>query len=183
MYPNSCHGFIGPLIDKDVCIKCGASRYIEKDGRRVSAKMFQTFLISPQIQAQWQSPEGAERMCYQIREIKNTFVDLREHEGHIPVYSDIYHSSDYLKSVQDGKIISNCILMGIFIDSTQLYRSKQSKCIIYIWILYNLSLDLQYKKCYILPGAIIPGPRTPKIIELFLFSGLQHLASLQNEGL
>jgi len=32
-------------------------------------------------------------------------------------------------------------------------------------------------------GAVIPGPKKTKLLELFLFPGLHHLAAIQNEGL
>ncbi len=41
--------------------------------------------------------------------------------------------------------------------------------------------DKRYKKQYVLPGGIIPGPEKPKVLDSFLFPGLYHIAALQNE--
>ncbi|KAI0767544.1 hypothetical protein C8Q74DRAFT_1174409, partial [Fomes fomentarius] len=40
-----------------------------------------------------------------------------------------------------------------------------------------------YKKRYVLPGAIVPGPGKLKHPESFLYPGFQHIAALQREGL
>jgi len=48
-------------------------------------------------------------------------------------------------------------------------------------------VDLSPENCYkirnILPGGVIPGPNSPKNIELFLFPSLAHVSALQREGL
>jgi len=63
------------------------------------------------------------------------------------------------------------------------YESKDSDCWIYIWIILNLSPKYCYKKKHVLPGAIIPDPKKLKIIDSFLFPGLHHLSTVQQEGL
>ena len=50
-------------------------------------------------------------------------------------------------------------------------------------MLFNLPPSLRYKKSFIFIGGFIPGPNNPKNIDSFLFPGLQHLVSLQKEGL
>jgi hypothetical protein len=67
-------------------------------------------------------------------------------------------------------------------DDAQLYRDKKSDCWIYIWILLDLAPDFHYKKQYVLPGGLIPGPNIPQHVESFL-PGLHHISALQNEGL
>ena len=70
MCVKSCLGFTGPYSNLDRCLKCGESRYNEKDlaeseGRRkVPWQVFTTFPICPQIQARWKNPHTAEDMCY-----------------------------------------------------------------------------------------------------------------------
>jgi hypothetical protein len=71
----------------------------------------------------------------------------------------------------------------LLIDSTQLYESKQSDCWIYIWVLLDLAPDLRYKKKYVLPGGFIPGPKKPKNMDSFVYTGLHHLSALQKDGL
>jgi hypothetical protein len=69
------------------------------------------------------------------------------------------------------------------INSAQLYESKQSDCLIYIWVVFNHHPEEHYKKKYVLPGGFIPGPNKPKNMDSFLFSGLYHLTAVQHEGL
>ena len=40
-----------------------------------------------------------------------------------------------------------------------------------------------YKKRFVIPGAIVPGPNKPGDIDSFLFPSLYHVAALQREGL
>ena len=75
------------------------------------------------------------------------------------------------------------MLLMLSIDGVQLFESKESDCWIYIWIILDLAPDYRYKKQFVLPSAIIPGPKKPKFIESFLYPGLYHLSALQQEGL
>lgn len=84
----------------------------------------------------------------------------------------------------DDKIINpDDMLLMFSIDSAQLYKSKASDCYIYIWVLFDMSPKLRYKKRYVLPGAIIPGPNKPQDLESFLLPGLMHISALQKQGL
>lgn len=69
------------------------------------------------------------------------------------------------------------------IDRAQLYAKKASACWIYIWVLLNLPPALCYKKNHVFIGGFIPGPNNPKNLNSFLFPRLQHLVTLQKEGL
>ena len=70
------------------------------------------------------------------------------------------------------------------INGMQLFCNKSSDCWVYIWIIFNLDPKTgHYKKVSVLFGGIIPGPNKPKNLESFLFPGLQHLSTIQNEGL
>lgn len=42
---------------------------------------------------------------------------------------------------------------------------------------------MQYKKDFVIPGAIVPGPNKPGDLESFLLPSLYHVAALQHEGL
>ncbi|KAH9851446.1 hypothetical protein C2E23DRAFT_869376 [Lenzites betulinus] len=74
-----------------------------------------------------------------------------------------------------GQKLLECIANGT-IGEHDLYRNKKSDC----WI---ISPDKRYKKVYILPGAIIPGPNHPGVIDSFLFPGFYHVSALMREGL
>ncbi|RXW18513.1 hypothetical protein EST38_g7354 [Candolleomyces aberdarensis] len=97
---------------------------------------------------------------------------------------DITSGEDYLRSVLSGIIGLEDTVLMISIDGAQLYRQRESDCWIYIWVLMLMDLapDLRYKKQYVIPGAVIPGPNTPKNLDSFLFPGLAHVSSLQKDG-
>ncbi|KAF8226434.1 hypothetical protein L208DRAFT_1301979 [Tricholoma matsutake] len=67
-------------------------------------------------------------------------------------------------------------------DGAQIYRNKISDCWIYVWIIINFSPDLRYKKRYVIPGGIMPGPHKINIVESFKLPGLQHITALNKEG-
>lgn len=73
------------------------------------------------------------------------------------------------------------MVLMLSMDGAQLYEHKASDCWIYIWIIFDLSPELRYKKKYVLPSGFIPGK--PKIVDSFLFPGLHHLSALQHEGI
>ena len=98
-------------------------------------------------------------------------------------YTDVLHGSDLINAFQDGHIGEDDIVLMFSIDGTQLYAKKLSACWIYIWVLLNLAPDRRYKKKHVFIGGFIPGPNNPKNTDSFLFPGLQHLATLQREGL
>jgi hypothetical protein len=101
----------------------------------------------------------------------------------LDVYNDVYCSSILLDTVQRVDLSPNDTVLMLSIDATQLYESKQSDCWIYIWVLLDLVLDLRYKKKYVLPGGFIPGPKKPKNMDSFVYTGLHHLSALQKDGL
>jgi hypothetical protein len=47
----------------------------------------------------------------------------------------------------------------------------------------NLSPELRYKKKYILPALIIPGPHEPHNTDTFLLPSFRHTSALQRNGL
>jgi len=69
------------------------------------------------------------------------------------------------------------------IDGAQLYCHKASDCWLLIQVVFNRSPETRYKKEFVLPGVVIPGPNKPKNIDSFLFPGFHHVAAIQREGL
>ena len=106
-----------------------------------------------------------------------------ESKGCLAEYLDILYGSDLINAFEDGRIEEDNIILMFSIDGAQLYAKKASACWIYIWVLFNLPLSLCYKKSFIFIGGFIPGPNNPKNIDSFLLPGLQHLVSLQKDGL
>jgi len=46
-----------------------------------------------------------------------------------------------------------------------------------------MSPNLRYKKCHVIIGRIIPGPKKPQNVESFLFPGFHHVSVLAKKGL
>ncbi|RXW12478.1 hypothetical protein EST38_g13377 [Candolleomyces aberdarensis] len=47
----------------------------------------------------------------------------------------------------------------------------------------DLPPDIRYKKQYLIPGGVIPGPKKPKNFDSYMFPGLAHVNSMQKDGL
>jgi len=121
-------------------------------------------------------------MAYRREIMDDILAELRA-SGNLDDIDDIPHGSDFWDACQRGDLKPDDVCLIFSMDGAQLYEHKASNCWIYIWILVDVSPDKRYKKKYILLGAIIPGPNKPKSPDSFIFSGLHHVAALQNEGL
>lgn len=197
MCPKSCTAFVGAHQDLEQCPYCKTSRWdqwklAESRGKlKVAARTFDTIHIGPQLQALLRSPETAGSVHYRAEKTAQIFEELNskfcngngESLPALDVYSDIYHGSVYLEVVKRRDIGKDDLVLMLSIDSVQLYQMKQSDCWMYLWVVLDHVPDVRYKKRYILPGNIIPGPNKPKNINSFLYPGLHHLVALQREGL
>jgi hypothetical protein len=117
------------------------------------------------------------------RQNKTREEQARNRDADNYVYDDIFCGSDYLEAVENGEINDEDMVVMLSIDGAQLFRSKQSDCWIYIWLILDLAPNERYKIRNILPGGIIPGPGHPKNLDSFLFPGLAHVSAIQKEGL
>ena len=186
---NSCAAYVGPFADLDSCPECSEPRYDQVKFNRSNGRVkhpravFHTIPIAPQLQSLWRHPDSAEKMRYREQQTQQIFQELQRNNGLVDTYDDVFCGQAYLDAVTQNKIQQNDILLMLSIDGAQLYESKDSDCWIYIWIILNLSPEYRYKKKHVLLGAIIPGPKKPKIIDSFLFPGLHHLSTVQREGL
>ncbi|KAL4077692.1 hypothetical protein J3A83DRAFT_4356622 [Scleroderma citrinum] len=137
---NSCTAYVGPLSDLDSCPECS------KPQIRHSHVVFHMIPIAPQLQSLWWHPEK-----------------LQRNDGLVNSYNGIFCSQAYLDAVTQNRIECDDMLLMILIDGMQLYKSKESNCWIYIWI--------------------ISQPLKLKIVNSFLFPGLHHLSAVQHKGL
>lgn len=175
---NSCAAFTGPFASLQSCPICSEARFEGTEPRR----KYHTIPIGPQLQALWRTKEGAQNMRHRSRRTAEIIAHLQN--GGLPLaYDDVYHGQEYLEAVLRGDISTDDMVLLFSIDGAQLYAKKLSDCWIYIWVIFDYSPDLCYKKKMVLPGSIIPGPNKPKHPNSFLFPGLHHLAALQKEGL
>lgn len=184
MCTNSCMAYAGPYANLDRCPTCGEAYYDPEKTTLTAQKRMVTLPVGPQIQAAWCSPSSAEAMKYRQRATQVILATVGEDkEFDILAYSDIIHSTEYLKACLQGKIKDDDTVLMHSTDGVQLYRMKQSDCWLYIWVLLDIAPDTRYKNEHIFVGAVIPGPKHPKDMESFLFPGFHHVSALMQEGL
>ncbi|KAN0118507.1 hypothetical protein V8E52_005237 [Russula decolorans] len=183
MCPNSCVAFTGPFAILQQCPECAEPRYDNKKPGNVPLKRFYMISLGPQIQAQWQTPEGANWMRYRNHKTTAIHAKLDRNPGKpIDIYEDIYDGYQYLEAVKTGHIKEDDTLVLFSLDGAQLYRDKNSDCYFFVWIILNLSPDFCYKKAYILPGGFVPGPNPPRKVESFLLPSFRHVSAVQRKG-
>lgn len=99
------------------------------------------------------------------------------------VMDDIFCSKNYIHHVQRGDIQRNDMVLMLQVDGAQLYAHKDLDTWILIWVILDLPPDMHYKKRFVIPAAVIPGPNKPKNLDSFLFVSLHHLSAIQKDGL
>ena len=178
---NSCVAFTGPFDNLEECPICHEARYL--DDTSTPRRVFHTIPIGPQLQALWRTKESAQNIRHRSQRTAAIIAEIEENAGHITLFNDIYHGSEYLAAVERGDITRDDMILIMSIDGAQLYQMKASDCWISIWIIGDHAPDMRYKKKYVLPSTFMPGPNKPKHPDSFMFPALHHLAALQKEGL
>ncbi|KIL54642.1 hypothetical protein M378DRAFT_92151, partial [Amanita muscaria Koide BX008] len=143
---------------------------------------FYTIPLGPQLQALWRTAEGAYQMEYRSRKTYEVFQQLARNGGVPDAYEDIFDGMEYLDTVRAGNITEYDTIVAFSLDGTQLYCNQESDCWFFMWMVFNLSPDLRYKKRYILPAGFVPGPNKPKVVETFLLPSFRHLSALQRSS-
>ncbi|RDX43648.1 hypothetical protein OH76DRAFT_1327701, partial [Lentinus brumalis] len=182
MCADTCVAYTGPFENFRECPKCKQPRYDPLELAR-----------GRQLQAMWASSENAHLMKHRRRETDRIVAEVQASGGQLKVIDDLYCGRDYLSRVatttmteeerKKKHIQPDDMVLMFSIDGAQLYASKLSDCWFFIWILVDLPPTSRYKKRYVLPAAVVGGPKKPKNIDSFLFPSLYHLAALQREGL
>ncbi|EIW62750.1 uncharacterized protein TRAVEDRAFT_34095 [Trametes versicolor FP-101664 SS1] len=183
---NSCIGFTGPFAAHNHCHKCGQPRYCPVKlaaGKKVPWQKFVTMLPGPQVQAVYRSEEGTDDLGWFHKAVCEIIASTPLGAPSLSKYYDLVSSTELLRLVADGTLGPHDVILMHSIDGAQLYRNKKSDCWISLWVLVSISPDKRYKKVYILPGAIIPGPKHPEVLDSFLFPGFYHISALMREGL
>ncbi|KAJ3996740.1 hypothetical protein F5050DRAFT_1799474 [Lentinula boryana] len=173
---GTCMAYTGPYSHLDSCLICGTLRV--SPSTQKPRRQFYTLPIGPYLQMLYRDAKTADRMGYFGERLETL---LRQAEP-VAEFDDICCGSNVLKAMASGKVEKDDVYLMTSMDGAQLYRNKASDCWIYIWILLGFSPDCRYKKKYIIPGAVFPGPNGPKITESFLFPGLHHIAAINKSG-
>ena len=183
MCPKSCIAYTGPYGELDSCPRCGTPRYIAGDTVNNKAqRRFSTVPIGPVIQALYGSREIADHMHYLERRLARNVEHVRVH-GRLDKYDDTACGQELVDAWNSGTFGRSDIALQFSIDGVQLRPDRQSEAWVFIWVVHNLPPSMRYKKDFVIPGAIVPGPNKPGDLESFLFPSLHHVAALQCEGL
>ena len=177
---KSCAAYTGPFNALEACPVCGEPRF---DSLRNPRQIFNTIPIGPQLQALKRVKEKAMALLYRILHTQAFFSELEDNENLPKSYSDFFDGSQYQEAVSEGLIGEDDIVLMLSLDGAQLYMSKQSDCWICIWVVFDHSPDVRYKKPSVLPAFVIPGPNPPRLMDSFLYRSLQHLTALQKDSL
>ncbi|KAF8229420.1 hypothetical protein L208DRAFT_1286789, partial [Tricholoma matsutake] len=134
----------GPFIPLDACLKCSKPRY--HPGTRKPQWQFLTIPISPVLQALYHSEETAEQMHYLECNMEQLFKDIEKNGRIVEEYNDTACGMHNLNAWHTGQIKKGDVLLQLSLDGAQLYCNKESDCWIFIYVVHNLSPDLQYRK-------------------------------------
>jgi hypothetical protein len=178
---ETCMAYTGPHKDLEACPFCSTSRYLP--GSKKARQHFTTIPIGPVIQAFYGSCEVAEPMHYLEQKLAENIESARLNGGKLDSYYDTGCGQALLDAWTSGDFKPNDIALQLSIDGAQLRPDQPSEVWIFIWIVHNLPPDMHYKKSFVIPGAIVPGPKRPRDMDSFLFPLLYHVAALQHEGL
>jgi hypothetical protein len=182
MCPKSCAAFTGPYSDLEACPRCSEPRYVPGSTTKAQ-KRFSTIPIGPVIQAFYGSRMYSKEMHYLEKKLAENYTTAATNGGKLAVYDDTACSQELLDAWGDGCFKKTDIALQFSIDGAQLRRDQQSEAWVFIWVIHNLPPEQRYKKTFVIPGAIIPGPNKPGDLDSFLFPSLYHVAALQREGL
>ncbi|TFK58987.1 hypothetical protein BDN72DRAFT_966192 [Pluteus cervinus] len=181
MCPDSCIAYTGPYSGLDHCPFCDLPRYKDEESK-LPHRTFSTIPLGPVLQSLYKSPEMAKNMDHRAKQTCE-ILKKRQEMHEVDPFDDVYCGSDYLDAVEAGLIKDDDIVFQFSVDGAQLLEHKQSDCWVYIFVNLNLPPTLRYKKDFVIPGAIIPGPKKPKDLASFLNTGLHHISAIQKEGL
>ena len=178
---NSCLAYTGPRETLDTCPRCGEPQYCL--GTTKPQKRFTTVPIGPVIQALYSSLEVSESMHYLENKLTENLAHARLNGGILDVYDDTASGQALIDAWDEGRFKSGDVALQFSIDGAQLRANRPSEAWFFIWVIHNLPPNMRYKKAYVIPGAIIPGPKKPWDIDSYMFPSLYHIAALQREGL
>lgn len=181
---DSCAAFTGPFRDEKECSFCGKPRWLPNT--RTPVQVASTFPLGPQLQAIRQSKSGAEALRYRHNKTVEILkrMNLVSPDGS-PVdfeYDDIFCGEDYLEMHDSLGLTEDDVLVGFAVDGAQLYDSTESDTQIGVWIIQEYNPKTRFKRKYVLPALIVPGPHKPKNMDSFTYRSFHHLSALQREN-
>jgi hypothetical protein len=154
--PNECVAFIGDLADVDKCPSCHANRFNE---RGKPARVFAYIPVVPQLQRIFASPDRAEWVRW-----------AGEHAATPGVVKDITESAGWKKFMVDSGIFADIRNLGLAFCADGINpfgRSAHSTWPLMLSVL-NFPPHLRTRPDMLILLGLIPGPRTPKNINIYI---------------
>jgi len=155
---NSCVVYTGPFKALEVCPVCDEPHF---DTGNRPRQVFLTIPIGPQLQALRRNKDKAMALRYRTLHTEALILELADNDGLPKGYSDFFDGSQYMDAFERGLIKEDDIVLMLSLDGAQLFASKHSDCWMCIWVVFDHSPDVRYKKPYVLPAFTIPGPNPP----------------------
>ena len=177
---NLCLAFTGLRETLDTCSHCGESYHL---GTTRPQKCFTTIPMGPIIQAMYSSQNVADYMHYLERTLAENLECARLSGGVLDIYNDTACSQALIDAWGEGHIKKGDVALQFYIDGAQLRADWPSEAWFFIWVIHNLLPTMCCKKAFVIPGAIVPGPKKPWDIDSFMFPSLYHITALQHKGL
>ena len=162
---NSCVAYTGLYAELNTCPHCPLSHFLPN--MNTPHKRFTTLPIGPVIQAFYGSHEIAGHMHYLGKALSANIERAQHASGSLDRYDDISCGKDILSAWTSGTLQKSDVALQLLIDGAQLQADQPSEAWIFIWILHNLPPTLRYKKRFVIPSAIVPGPNKPGDIDSF----------------
>lgn len=79
----------------------------------------------------------------------------------LDIYDDMASGQALLDAWNAGDLKKGDIALQFSIDSALLCADRPSEAWFFIWVFHNLPPNMQYKKVFVILGAIVPGPSKP----------------------
>ena len=170
---KSCVAYTGPFKALDTCPVFNEPH---SNSQHWPRQVFLTIPVGPLLQELRRSKDKAIALHYRTLHTEALLLELANDDSLPKHYSNFLDGSQYLEAVDEGLIKEDDIVLMLSLDGAQLFVSKQSNCWICIWVVFDHSLDVCYKKPSVLPAFTIPGPNPPWIGETCLFFWPQKLS-------
>jgi len=89
------------------------------------------------------------------------------------IYKELLEK-DYFKDKRDIALTASS-------DGYQIFKQKTDDCWVILFINHNLHPSIRFKKANLLITMMIPGPKSPKNINFFLFPLIEELNELSSK--
>ena len=171
--PNDCVAFQGELADLVRCPKCGSQRYVRN---KVPAKSFTYLPIGPRLVRLFQNPSVSEMIqshSSYLKENTGTVFDIQQSRA----WKKAYSSDGIFEGDARGLSLALCA------DGVNPFHGNHvqySMCPIVLALL-NLPRHIRYRFSNLLLVGIIPGPKEPTNMNIYVNVLVDELKELRTK--